>query len=62
MVAQLLTTAVRLVFLGILGEYAGRAYITLCGKPRSTIRVVLNSDPAPRGLVRATVVHSGAEE
>jgi undecaprenyl-phosphate 4-deoxy-4-formamido-L-arabinose transferase len=42
MVAQLLTTAVRLIFLGVLGEYAGRTYIAVCGKPQATIREAIN--------------------
>jgi polyisoprenyl-phosphate glycosyltransferase len=42
MVAELLTTAVRLIFLGVLGEYAGRTYLAVCGKPQAVIREATN--------------------
>ncbi|SIO42898.1 undecaprenyl-phosphate 4-deoxy-4-formamido-L-arabinose transferase [Singulisphaera sp. GP187] len=47
MVAQLLTTAIRMIFLGIVGEYAGRTYIAVCHKPQATVREVLYSSPGP---------------
>ncbi|WP_406697787.1 glycosyltransferase family 2 protein [Singulisphaera sp. Ch08] len=49
MVAQLLTAAVRMIFLGIVGEYAGRTYIAVCHKPQATVREVLYSGPRPLG-------------
>lgn len=42
MVTQLLTAAVRMFFLGIVGEYAGRTYIAVCHKPQATVREVLD--------------------
>jgi undecaprenyl-phosphate 4-deoxy-4-formamido-L-arabinose transferase len=38
MVTELLTSAVRMLFLGVLGEYAGRTYMAVCNKPQATIR------------------------
>lgn len=47
MVAQLLTTAVRMIFLGVVGEYAGRTYIAVCHKPQATVREILTPRPRP---------------
>lgn len=47
MVTQLLTAAVRMIFLGIVGEYAGRTYIAVCHKPQATIREVLSAHSSP---------------
>ncbi|MEO6811469.1 MAG: glycosyltransferase family 2 protein [Isosphaeraceae bacterium] len=44
MVAQLLIGGVQMVFLGVLGEYAGRTHTTIAGKPQATIREVLNTE------------------
>lgn len=41
MVAQLLIGGVQMVFLGILGEYAGRTYTTAARKPQAAIRAVI---------------------
>lgn len=41
MVAQLLIGGIQMVFLGVLGEYAGRTRTALVGKPQATIREVL---------------------
>jgi polyisoprenyl-phosphate glycosyltransferase len=46
-VAQLLIGGVQMVFLGILGEYAGRTHSTVAGKPQATIRTVLNAARLP---------------
>jgi undecaprenyl-phosphate 4-deoxy-4-formamido-L-arabinose transferase len=46
MVGQLLTSAVQMVFLGILGEYAGRSYLTNCRKPQATVREVIHGNKA----------------
>jgi polyisoprenyl-phosphate glycosyltransferase len=43
MVSLLFIGGVQMVFLGILGEYAGRTHTTLARKPQATIREVLNS-------------------
>jgi undecaprenyl-phosphate 4-deoxy-4-formamido-L-arabinose transferase len=42
MVALLVIGGIQMVFLGILGEYAGRTHTRVVGKPQSTIRAVLN--------------------
>ncbi len=42
MVTNLLSTAVRLVFLGVVGEYAGRTYVAVCRKPQAAVRTVLH--------------------
>lgn len=42
MVAELLTSAVRMLFLGVLGEYAGRTYLAVCNKPQAAVRTTLN--------------------
>jgi hypothetical protein len=33
----------QLLILGIIGEYVGRAYLTVSGKPQSLIRAVVRS-------------------
>jgi undecaprenyl-phosphate 4-deoxy-4-formamido-L-arabinose transferase len=48
MVAQLLTTATWMVFLGVLGEYSGRTYIAVCRKPQAAIHEVLNAGASGR--------------
>jgi glycosyltransferase involved in cell wall biosynthesis len=55
MVANLLTAAARMVFLGVVGEYAGRTYLTVCHKPQATVRAVLSSN---RGVDRVIVAAS----
>ena len=55
MVAQLLIGGVQMIFLGVLGEYAGRTHTTVVGKPQATIREVLNAGThreCPRGVQR----------
>jgi glycosyltransferase involved in cell wall biosynthesis len=52
MVTQLLTASARMVFLGVLGEYAGRTYMTVCHRPQAVIRLVLNSGSHREGAVR----------
>jgi polyisoprenyl-phosphate glycosyltransferase len=46
MVAVLVIGGVQMVFLGVLGEYAGRTHTTVVGKPQATIREVLNAATA----------------
>jgi undecaprenyl-phosphate 4-deoxy-4-formamido-L-arabinose transferase len=46
MVTNLLTAAARMVFLGVVGEYAGRTYITVCNKPQAAVRKVVAAMPA----------------
>jgi undecaprenyl-phosphate 4-deoxy-4-formamido-L-arabinose transferase len=57
MVAALLTAAVGLVFLGVIGEYAGRTYLSVCRKPQAAVREVLrgDSDGVPEGSPGKTV-------
>ena len=45
MVTNLLTAAVRMVFLGVIGEYAGRTYLSVCRKPQTAVREVLGRAP-----------------
>ena len=58
MAALLLLSGVQLVILGIVGEYLGRLYLTMNGKPQSVIREVRRSyspiaaEPAPPVLLR----------
>jgi undecaprenyl-phosphate 4-deoxy-4-formamido-L-arabinose transferase len=54
MVALLLIGGVQMLFLGILGEYAGRTYTTIVGTPQAAIRTVLNA-----GTDRAVVASLG---
>ncbi|MBX6312943.1 MAG: glycosyltransferase, partial [Isosphaeraceae bacterium] len=51
MVAQLLIGGVQMIFLGVLGEYAGRTHTTVSRKPQAAVRAVLNARacPAPDG-------------
>jgi hypothetical protein len=47
MVGQLLIGGVQMIFLGILGEYAGRLHTAVAGKkPQATIRAILNENNA----------------
>lgn len=45
MVATLLTAAVRMIFLGVIGEYVGRTYLSVSRKPQAAVREVLGRDP-----------------
>jgi polyisoprenyl-phosphate glycosyltransferase len=47
MSGQLLIGGVQMVFLGVLGEYAGRTRTTVAGKPQATIRTVVNAAAVP---------------
>jgi glycosyltransferase involved in cell wall biosynthesis len=47
MAAVLLLSGVQLLILGIVGEYLGRLYLTVNGKPQSVIREVRSSRPPP---------------
>ena len=42
----------QLLILGVLGEYVGRAYMTLCGKPQSLVREVMQHQPVNPMLAR----------
>jgi undecaprenyl-phosphate 4-deoxy-4-formamido-L-arabinose transferase len=42
MVALLVLGGVQMVFLGILGEYVGRTYLRVNGKPQAAVRTILN--------------------
>jgi polyisoprenyl-phosphate glycosyltransferase len=54
MVTQLLLGGVRMVFLGILGEYVGRMHAAISGKkPQATIREILNEDSPHDALTPA---------
>ena len=62
MTTILLVSGIQLIFLGVLGEYAGRTYLNLNNQPQSSIREVLNhekpipsiSTPPPVRLKEAT--------
>ncbi len=45
MVTLLVIGGVQMIFLGILGEYMGRSYLTICRRPQTAIREVLNAGP-----------------
>jgi glycosyltransferase involved in cell wall biosynthesis len=47
MVALLVIGGIQMVFVGVLGEYAGRTHTTVAGKPQATVREVLNAGPRP---------------
>ncbi len=42
MVAMLLIGGIQMVFFGILGEYAGRTYLSVNRKPQTAVRAILN--------------------
>lgn len=46
MVATLLTGGLQMIFFGVLGEYAGRTYLLVSGKPQASVREVLRGDGA----------------
>ena len=55
--AVLLLSGVQLLILGLIGEYLGRLYLTMNGKPQSIVKEVLHSDlvePAPRPAAERT--------
>jgi undecaprenyl-phosphate 4-deoxy-4-formamido-L-arabinose transferase len=55
--AVLLLSGVQLLILGLIGEYLGRLYLTMNGKPQSVVKEVLRSDsvePAPRPAAERT--------
>jgi len=52
MVTQLLTASARMVFLGVIGEYAGRTYMSVCHKPQTAVRLVLNAEAQRVGATR----------
>jgi glycosyltransferase involved in cell wall biosynthesis len=53
-VAQLLIGGTQMIFLGILGEYAGRLHAAAAGKkPQATVRTLLNSNGHPGALIPA---------
>lgn len=52
MVAQLLIGGVQMVFLGVLGEYAGRTYTTVARKPQAAIRAVIRHTGEPTAARR----------
>jgi len=48
MTTILLVSGIQMIFFGILGEYAGRAYLNLNNQPQTSIRQILNRDnPVP---------------
>ncbi|HKV42471.1 MAG TPA: glycosyltransferase family 2 protein [Blastocatellia bacterium] len=49
MVVVLVVGGIQLVFLGIIGEYAGRTFLKVGQKPQSTVRLVLNGGPKETG-------------
>ena len=54
MVALLLVGGIQMVFLGILGEYAGRMHMSIAGrKPQATIREIKNAGAGVRREVLA---------
>lgn len=58
MVALLVIGGIQMIFLGVLGEYAGRTHTRVVGKPQATIRAVLNAEP--RGGPPVVVVRRDA--
>lgn len=44
MTTILLVAGIQMVFFGVLGEYAGRAYLNLNNQPQTSIRQILNRD------------------
>ena len=57
MVAMLLIGGTQMVFFGILGEYAGRTYLSVNRKPQTAVREILN-----RSGERATSLSRGVPE
>jgi polyisoprenyl-phosphate glycosyltransferase len=47
MVAILVLGGIQMIFLGIIGEYVGRAYVSANRKPQATIRTILNHADQP---------------
>lgn len=61
MVALLLVGGIQMVFLGILGEYAGRTHTTVVGKPQATIREVLGGVPPEEVATSTGELRAGLE-
>jgi glycosyltransferase involved in cell wall biosynthesis len=55
MVALLLIGGVQMIFLGILGEYAGRTHTAVAHKPQAAIREVLNTSATAFGETSLTL-------
>jgi undecaprenyl-phosphate 4-deoxy-4-formamido-L-arabinose transferase len=53
MVALMFIGGAQMVFLGVLGEYAGRSYMTLCGRPQAAICEVLGAEKPGEAPARA---------
>ena len=52
MVTLLFVSGIQMIFFGIIGEYLGRAYLTLARKPQATIASVLNGELPPEPPAR----------
>jgi glycosyltransferase involved in cell wall biosynthesis len=57
MVVTLLLSGVQLIILGVVGEYLGRVFLTINGKPQFVIRDITRNDFASR-----SAINSGAAE
>jgi undecaprenyl-phosphate 4-deoxy-4-formamido-L-arabinose transferase len=57
MAAISLFSGTQLLILGVIGEYVGRCYMTLSGKPQSLIRAVIQHCPPTPPAARATLYH-----
>jgi len=54
MVALLMVGGIQMIFFGVLGEYAGRTFMTVNNKPQTAIRRVLNHKHVQTGQERET--------
>jgi len=50
MAAAAIFSGAQLLLLGLLGEYVGRSYLTLSGKPQCHVRTVYQTQPKPETL------------
>jgi polyisoprenyl-phosphate glycosyltransferase len=58
MVVFLLVSGIQMIFLGILGEYAGRAYLLVNRHPQTSIRTVIGGSPrASSSPDRSEILH-----
>jgi undecaprenyl-phosphate 4-deoxy-4-formamido-L-arabinose transferase len=55
----MLLSGVQLMILGIVGEYLGRLYLTINGKPQSVVRTVTRADAASDAAPSPVRLHRG---
>jgi undecaprenyl-phosphate 4-deoxy-4-formamido-L-arabinose transferase len=61
MAAMLFLGGMQMLFVGILGEYAGRTYLRVNGKPLAAVREILNDSPCRNSVANGVLKQSAGE-